>query len=171
MEGFVIELSPEDSSFAGDGEFTPAIVDALNRDFREGAFNEDELEISLGSVGYGADACVVIATFATLSGLFLSGKKIEENLDAWLRLGRRFKKLVTHLNTRGRAVNVSQPIALALTLERLDRELGGVADISVMASHVIPVRNGVSPTIWNLCSKRSHIACTFLQFGSEITTP
>jgi hypothetical protein len=146
MEEFVMSLSPEERDFAGDGDLTPAILSTLHRDFREGEFTSDELVISAGSAGYGADAYVVTATFASLAGLFLAGKKIEENLDAWLRLGRRFKRLVTHLRSRGRAASVSEPIALSLTLERLERQLGDIAGANLMISHVIPVHNGSIPS-------------------------
>ena len=48
--------------------------------------------------GFGAEA---FALFIGLSvGLFFSGKKIEENLDSWIRLGKRLSKAILRLRKR-----------------------------------------------------------------------
>jgi hypothetical protein len=77
------------------------------------------VEWEIQSWGYGADgadALSLAVILAGLTGLFLSGKKIEENLDAWIRLGERLRKAIGRLRRRGVAARLSEPAAVAVAI-------------------------------------------------------
>lgn len=76
----------------------------------------DNCTLSSHGYGYGADGTAIGITLAGLSALFLSGKKIEDNLDAWRRLGSRLLGAIRRLRDRGVALSVSQPAAAAIAL-------------------------------------------------------
>lgn len=84
-------------------------------DFKEGAFSKDlkkeliefdsQIDAIDGDIGHGADWPVVLIELfneidwssvfkvGTISTVFFLGKKINENLDAWLAIGKKLKKL------------------------------------------------------------------------------
>jgi hypothetical protein len=144
-EQFVVSLSPDAPDFPGDGELTRELLDETLKEFADCDFDPQDIEVRVGSAGYGAEGFILLAAFGGLAAVFLSGKKIEENIEAWLKLGRRFRALLDRSDKKGRGMQVSQPVALALTLERLNSDFGELAGSIVLASHVIPVRNGSIP--------------------------
>jgi hypothetical protein len=149
-EPFAVAFSGvEDLSYEGD-KWTRGAEDKFRGSFSEADLGAEEVQFEVGSTGYGADGLLVVGVLTGLASLFLSGKKIEENLDAWARLGRRFRKLIESLNSRWGRTSVSQPIALALALERIAAENSNVHGVSVIAAHTIPVANGsLHPKYWN----------------------
>jgi hypothetical protein len=72
----------------------------------------------------------------------MSGKKIEENIDAWVRLGARFRKLYRGLNARPGHTAFSMPVALALAIDHIVSEDVDVEGLTLLGSHIIPVANG-----------------------------
>jgi hypothetical protein len=144
-EQFVVSLSPDAPDFPGDGELTPELLDETLRELAECDFDPRDIEVQVGSAGYGAEGFILLSVFSGLAVVFLSGKKIEENIAAWIKLGRRFRALSDRSNKKGRGMQVSQPVALALALERLNNDFGELAGSTVLASHVIPVRNRSIP--------------------------
>jgi hypothetical protein len=147
-DAFSVSLAPDLPNLGGDGELPAEFRDDTLRDFAAFGFDPDEIELRVGTAGYGAEGFVLFSVFTGLTALFLSGKKIDENLDAWVRLGRRFRALLAQTNKRVRPVAISQPVALALTLARLSYKAHDLDGSSVLAAHVIPVRNGsLAPTL------------------------
>lgn len=59
---------------------------------------------------------VLIAITTVVGGLFLAGKKVEENLDAWTRLGKRLLKAVRSLRKRFGPTRVDREAATLLSL-------------------------------------------------------
>ena len=87
-----------------------------------GDLNNEGIEISnarteIGSTGFGADALSLLICLGL--GLFFSGKKIEENLDSWVRLGKRLTKAISRLKKRRAGVMLSEPMAAALSLSHV----------------------------------------------------
>jgi|GEM_PF-4540333 len=67
--------------------------------------------------GRGASQWAVILTFSAAA--FLAGKRIEENLDAWLRLAKRLANLIAKLRARSGPVFVGPSGAQAVLLSFL----------------------------------------------------
>ena len=140
-EQFMLSFSPDAPDFPGEGELTPEVRDSTLRDFAESDFDTDGIELRVGSAGYGAEAFVLLAIFTGLATVFLSGKKIEENLEAWIKLGRRFRSLLKRLKQRRGGFSASQPVALALVLDQLATDYGDLSGSKIFAAHKIPVHN------------------------------
>jgi hypothetical protein len=144
-EQFAISFSPDDPNLHTHGDLTDAIVLTVQDDFRASGFNPEEVDLSVASAGYGADATLVLAVVAGLGTLFLSGKRIEENLDAWAKLGKRFKEVCERLKRRHGAFAMSQPVALAVILDHVGHLAQEHNRIEVIGSHTLPVRNSSIP--------------------------
>ena len=99
-------------------------------------------------IGHGADCPVVLVqifnnvdwsqlfTLAGTIGVFLMGKQINENIDAWIEIGKKFKKLIT----KNKPERVDEHAAVLLVIDELQRhtQLTGVA-ISVQIVEFKPV--------------------------------
>lgn len=70
-----------------------------------------EAEVDSIDVGHGADAPSIIAVIAGAWALFLSGKPILENIDAWKKLGKQFHDFVTE---KGALIDCDGAILIAL---------------------------------------------------------
>ena len=81
------------------------------------------------SVGFGADA---ISLLIVLGGLFFAGKNIEENLDSWIRLGKRLLKAIARLRGRQANVMLSEQMAKALSISY-------VMDVEANCSSILPL--------------------------------
>ena len=119
------------------GEGAP---EAVLRDLREAGIDE-QAEASTISWGYGADILATSVILTGLSALFLSGKRIEENLDAWVRLGRRLKAAVQKLRAKQGPVSVSEPAAVALTLARVAERETTLGRAELLGSSVAKLQN------------------------------
>ena len=114
-----------------------AVLEAL----RDEGIPTEGAEITARGYGYGADATAIGVTLGALVSLFLAGKKIEENIDAWLRLGRRLRDALKRLRERQIRVAMSEPAATAYALARIAEDSGTGDGIKLLASRVVPVSN------------------------------
>jgi hypothetical protein len=58
-------------------------------------FNDYETEKQEADIGSGADWWFTLLTIGGIAGtIFLSGKKIEENIEAWIKIGTRIKNVL-----------------------------------------------------------------------------
>lgn len=74
------------------------------------------LELREDEIPEAADIPVVLIAITTVAGgLFLAGKKVEENLDAWIRLGKRLLKAVRSLRKRFGPTRVDRDAATLLS--------------------------------------------------------
>ncbi|MBU4231488.1 MAG: hypothetical protein KKD99_09825 [Proteobacteria bacterium] len=101
----------------------------------EGIETSDALA-EIRGYGFGADALALFIGFGL--GLFFAGKKIEENLDSWIRLGKRLSKAISRLKKRQANVMLSEPMAAALSMS-------SVADIEANYSHILPLSSVIYP--------------------------
>lgn len=160
---FTIIFSPDDDEYLSDGDVTQSVVSGVAPDFETEGFEPAEIQWTQGSAGYGADAVTLIATLGVLSAIFLSGKKIDENLDAWIKLGRRLKSLLTRLKEKYGWVAVSEPVALAIFLNRLNEAGVDLKDVEVLSQTTIPVRNeSIPPEITSLFHHQPDRAYVFV---------
>lgn len=93
----------------------------------------DELALELGElseeytladtdIGRGADWPAVLVSFGVAATIFFSGKRIEENLDAWINLAKRFRAFIDKATSKWRTTRVDEEVALLLVLEEVIRQ-------------------------------------------------
>lgn len=115
-----------------------SITHVLNDLSNEGIETSDA-QTEITGVGFGADA---IALFIFLGiGLFFAGKKIEENLDSWIRLGERLTKAISRLKKRQADVILSEPMAAALCISHVVNIDKNYSRISLLSSITYPIPN------------------------------
>jgi hypothetical protein len=128
------------------GSYLPSFLRGLEAEIRDALGGEPTA--SQASHGYGADGNAVAVVVAGLVTLFLSGKKINENVDAWLVLGKRLKSLLSAWSDRLGAARVSQPFALALALDHLVVNGDKLDGATLLATAETRVRNSsLLPTL------------------------
>ena len=116
----------------------------IESDVREGLGGEPSA--SQSSHGYGADGNAIAVVITGLGLLFFSGKRINENIDAWLQLGRRVKPLLARLVEYLGHAKISEPLALALALETIAAKGEPMDDVRLLGRSAPQVRNS------SLCS-------------------
>jgi hypothetical protein len=116
----------------------PEFLDTLRQDLRQFG-NADNIEFVDTSVGRGAAG---YALLFGLAALFLSGKTINENLDAWIAIARRVQDLVRRLQ-RKHGLYVSESVGFALAVAHVD-ELYNTRVTQLVASIRLPIKGGVS---------------------------
>ena len=101
---------------------------------------DPEASVTDTDIGHGADWPVVLVeifksvdwsqlfTIASVGGVFLMGKQINENIDAWIEIGKKFGKLIEKI----KPARVDEHAAVLLVINELQRHnmLSG-ASISV----------------------------------------
>jgi hypothetical protein len=117
----------------------PEIRDVLEELDRSDLSHEGA-EFTLHGYGYGADGFAVGILLTGLATLFLSGKRIEENVDAWVRLGKRVKQALQSLRTKRISVSISEPVALSVALSRVVED-GQPGAIRLISSTIARIRN------------------------------
>lgn len=125
-----------ESSALRDSHAVRTVVDEL----RSVGIASDDALPTLHGYGYGADGTAVGLVLTGLGTLFLSGKKIEENTDAWIRLGRRFLDAIRHLRAREISVSVSEPSAAAIALSLISDD-ARAQEIRLISSVIVHVNN------------------------------
>jgi hypothetical protein len=141
VEPFALTISAE-ALFEDDaGEFGENAQAQLRTELADLDLHGSDIEFDVGSAGYGADSILAVVVLTGLAGLFMAGKKIEDNLDAWVRLGTRFRKFLRRLSKSHRGVSVSQPVALALVIARILEVYPNVNCVEVAGAHLVPVAN------------------------------
>src|SRR5262245_6891905 len=72
------------------------------------------VELRDSNIGRGADWPMIVAA---LGGVFLLGKKINENVEAWCSLAEKFRKALLSLAERGAAFRVDEEACQLLALD------------------------------------------------------
>ncbi|MDB4884272.1 MAG: hypothetical protein JWL95_3038 [Gemmatimonadetes bacterium] len=119
--------------------YRPSFLRSLEAEIRDAVGGEPTA--SQSGHGYGADGNAVAVVVAGLVAVFFSGKKINENLEAWLSLGKRLKSLLSSLDERIGTGRVSQPFAFALALEHLASAGNKLDGATLLATAETRVRN------------------------------
>ena len=123
-EGFEIVVSTldeEDYDWEKE-EYRPKYIEAAVNTLAELGISKDEVTYERTGVGVGAAgdaiALIMLAGISVLmvgKRVFLAGKTINENVDAWIELAKKLRRVLTKL----KAAYVSQPFAAALALEEI----------------------------------------------------
>lgn len=96
----------------------------LKIDFTELTGEINTLE---ADVGFGADWPAVLTI---LGGLFLLGKPIDENIDAWFSLAKKFKKVIDKIKARSWQYRIDDSGASLIALEEIaNTEKGNVESV------------------------------------------
>lgn len=118
--------------------YQESIIDVLGDLSNEG-IETSNARAEITSCGFGADA---LALFIFLGiGLFFAGKKIEENLDSWIRLGKRITNAITRLKKRRANVMLSEPMAAALSISHVINTDAHYSHISLLSNITYPIPN------------------------------
>lgn len=128
------EMPPTEQMGMQTGSYIDDIRDAIS----ELGLAPADVKIEDTSYGYGADA---LGVAVVLAGVFLAGKKIEENLDAWIRLAKRIPAAIECLRPRQRSVYLSEPVAAVLALNKLLERHPEVGDLKLVSSYRAIVEN------------------------------
>lgn len=95
--------------------YGPGVPDSVEEDAREAlaplVTDSNELFVTTGDAGYNASAAVL---FLILGGIFLAGKRIDDNIAAWVSIAGRFRAVIDMLRKKHGEVRVSEPAAIAL---------------------------------------------------------
>jgi hypothetical protein len=93
------------------------------------------------NIGHGADfpfLAVPLTALGTAVFLFLQGKKIEENIDAWIRLASRFRAAVARLRARVGQVYVDEGGISLVLVDHISRVHGPASSMESLDSLVVP---------------------------------
>ena len=135
-EGFELVISGhDDTHYNWQEEYRPEYFEQIAESLSELGVSKDEIEFEGTNVGVGvaAEALVLIITGLAI---FLSGKKINENIDAWIELSKKVKNLFRKLKPD----YISQPFAAAIALDeilKIDKKIFGIEMQSALI-HVVP---------------------------------
>lgn len=93
------------------------------------------------SYGYGADALAIGAALTGLTAALLSGKRINENLDAWLALGARLRPALLALTRRFASPRISEPAAFAIALAHVAEQEKDLPNVVLLSKATTRVGN------------------------------
>ncbi len=139
--------------------FSDALYDTA--DWEEGKYSKElfshivqidpEASVTDTNIGHGADWPVVLVelfkgvdwsqvfTVAGVGGVFLLGKQINENIDAWIEIGKKIRKLIEKM----KPARVDEYAAILLVINDLKKmNLQNGASISVQVVPFTPVEWG-----------------------------
>lgn len=94
-------------------------------------FKEYEIELKDVDIGGGADFWITIFVFSTM--LFLSGKTINDNLNAWREIGNKIKSI---FSKKSKPYYIDMEVAIALAIARICDKTE-VKKIELKHSHAI----------------------------------
>jgi len=93
-----------------------------------------DVEINEGDIGCGADWWFTALTVVGMAGMvFFSGKKIEENLEAWVKIGARIKNIFK--NKKETPIFIDKEAAIALAVESITRKIKKVKSIQLVVAN------------------------------------
>jgi hypothetical protein len=144
-EGFEIVISTidEDKYDWEKEEYRPQYLEAITNTMVDLGVSREEVTFERTGVGVGAEgdaiALIIFAGITVLAAgkkLFLAGKTINENIEAWMELAKKLRRFLTKL----KADYVSQPFAAALALEEIIKSNPKALRFDLAASliHVVP---------------------------------
>ncbi len=131
-----MELLIADATVAGlKGD--PAVWQAALR--TELSTFDENVRLEESDIGPGADWPMILAIFSAIGSAFILGEKIEKNLDAWIRLAGRFRKLISRLQERFTLKRIDPFGGSLLALEHIGQEETAIRSIEPVALAVIPI--------------------------------
>ncbi len=123
---------------------TEVVEDDFNAERSAKKFEDELKDISKdykiieSDIGPGADWVVIIAI---LSGLFFLGKKINENLDAWVSLARKFKKLLNRFKKEKYFIDSNGATLIAINeIIETEKNLGSLEEIHSIELSKSPIK-------------------------------
>lgn len=143
-EEFEIVIGVHDESEAYDyktREFSSGYTEGLANILSEIGTSNEEIGHEVTEVGVGASA---LAICLIISGVFLAGKRMEENLDAWIKLAKRLGgvlKKLAKLGDTNAVVYISEPFAAALALAQVVGLVSDIKAVGLMSSVIHQVPN------------------------------
>jgi hypothetical protein len=115
------------------------------------ATGSEDVAASQTSHGYGADAIAIGVVLTTLSAVFLSGKDINESIDAWIGLGRRLTSGMRTISERYGTPRLSEPAAFAIALATISASEPDMPAVVLVSSVITKVRNSsLDPGVFDL---------------------
>jgi hypothetical protein len=143
-EEFAILVSPSPTADIFDLETEDYRADYLRsveKDFT--ATLGGEAKATQHSHGYGADGYAVLVVLTL--GLFLSGKRINENLDAWVAIGTKLDGFLAKLRSAFGGASVSQAAALTLALKAVSARSRSMREVAIVSTTNVPLVNRSIP--------------------------
>ena len=141
-ERFVLSISGERFQTLEPGSIPSNISEGLLGDFEDLGVSSSELRLETGSAGYGAEVLTILVVVTSLLAMV---PLVEENLSAWPSIGKRIARVMSRLRGKQYAVQISEPVALALALKELSEIGTAVEGAHLVASHVLPVQGSSIP--------------------------
>lgn len=145
-EGFKIVIGTHDDEDRYDyekGEYRHEYLEEIKLALSDLGALEDQVEFDEADIGVGAsvEAIVVI-----ILALFFTGKSINENIDAWVKLAKRLKGVLKKLKTRGNEgediLYISYPFAVALAIGVIIESKPNAQQINLEISSTEVIPNG-----------------------------
>src|SRR6202022_2310763 len=100
-----------------------------------------DIQVSPTSYGYGGDTLAVAVILSGLSTVFLLGKPIHENLDAWIKLGSRLRQFVLQTGRKYGVTLLSEPPAFAIALEAIKTRRNDMPSVTLLKNSIIRAQN------------------------------
>jgi hypothetical protein len=141
-EGFELVVVANGTFDPDTYEYEPEVQSDILRDIGDSDLPVQDARLVPQGYGYGADGPALGLILGGVAGLFLLGKSINENLEAWISIGSRLGKLVSKLRKKHDYCTISEPIAAALALAMLLEEGAAAEDIRFVSTSIHPVING-----------------------------
>jgi hypothetical protein len=125
-----------------EGVYRPEYLEEITKALAEIGISRDQFEHHKSGVGVGAsaDAIAIIVT-----GILFAGKKIEENIDAWINLAKKLKGVLAKLKMRGNneqvPLYISEPVAAGLAIGDILKAVPGAKRIALESTRIEQVPN------------------------------
>jgi hypothetical protein len=129
-----MELIVHDPTYSGEGGDNAKFIEELKKEL---TIVSNDFQIKEIDIGRGANWPVVLITF---SGIFLLGKKINENLEAWISLGKKLTKLLENIKRKFGQYRIDAEGASLMAMERIFfLTKGAVSSIEKISENVVLV--------------------------------
>ncbi len=143
MEAFAISIGPrEGGRFWDVSVLTPELEDEIRAELSDLGVQRHQLEVSVGSAGYNANASTILAV---ILGILLFGRELNETLNAWTDLAGKLRKVLRALRSKHGSVSVSESAAALLVLNVLEERGIPIDDLRLVAHEVMLVANDSLP--------------------------
>ena len=116
-------------------EPTEEYVNSTKRIISDIGIKTEEISHLSCGIGRGAEGTGLILI---LLGLFFLGKKIEDNIESWIKIGKRFRKVFEKLLTKGK-VYISHPVAALLAISYILNKVEEISILRLINTDIIPV--------------------------------
>lgn len=124
----------------------PEYLEALRADLRTAGFRGDRLPHEGTEIGRGAGG---VALVVFLTAVFLSGKTIIENIDAWIAIAGKVKALAQRIRDKSAGpIYYSESVALALAVCQLSEAEDHGESLKLVYSEVVPLRGGFKAALY-----------------------